>query len=165
MTPSKWSNVQVAVQSALATAIVITAITKANPAVVSYTGTDPTNGDFIAVTALGMRQVDARVFRIANVNGAGNTLELEAIDSTSFDTFTSGSAQVVTFGTSLGTVSGLSASGGDFDFIDITATRSCSTAMSARRSRPSARLSKKSPRRWSSPATAPSAPIPLSAYE
>lgn len=120
MNPSKWSNVAVAVQSALATAVTVNSITKANPAVVGYTGTDPVNGDFIVMTATGMRQVDARVFRVANVVGGSNTLELEGVDSTNFDTFVSGSFQVITFGTSLGTVSSINASGGDFDFIDIT---------------------------------------------
>lgn len=120
MTPSKWSNVQVAMQSALATANPITAITKANPAVVSYTGTDPTSGDFIVMTVNGMRQLDSRVFRIANVVGGSDTLELEGVDSTLFDTFTSGSFQIITFGTSFGTIAGVNASGGDFDFIDTT---------------------------------------------
>lgn len=117
-TPQKWSKVAVAVQSALATAINITAITKANPAVVSYTGTDPVNGDFIVISAQGMFQVDDRVFRVANVNSAGNTLELAGVDSTLFDTFTAGSAQVVTFGTSITTATTISPSGGEFDFID-----------------------------------------------
>lgn len=123
-TPQKWSKVAVAVQSALATAIVITAITKANPAVVSYTGTDPVNGDFIVISAQGMFQVDDRVFRVANVNAAANTLELAGVDSTLFDTFTAGSAQVVTFGTSITTATTISPSGGEFDFIDTSTIHS-----------------------------------------
>ena len=117
---SKWSNVAVAIQSALATAVPINSITKASPGVVGYTGADPTNGDYLAVTANGMFQVDSRVFRAANVNGAGNTFELEGENTTPYDTFTSGSFQVVTFGTSVTTLTGLQASGGDFDFIDVT---------------------------------------------
>lgn len=118
---SKWSNVQIAMQSALAAAVTITGITKANPAVVSWsTGTDPANGEYAVFTVNGMRQADARVFRFANVNGVANTAELEGIDSTAFDTFTSGSFQVITFGTSFGTVSSVNASGGEFDFIDTT---------------------------------------------
>jgi hypothetical protein len=117
---SKWSNVAVAIQSALATAVPINSITKASPGVVGYTGTDPVNGDYLAVTANGMFQVDSRVYRAANVNGAGNTVELEGENTTAYDTFTSGSFQVVTFGTSITTLTGLQASGGDFDFIDVT---------------------------------------------
>jgi len=117
---SKWSNVAVAIQSALAAAVPINSISKATTGVVGYTGTDPTNGDYLAVTANGMFQVDSRVFRAANVNGAGNTVELEGENTTAYDTFTSGSFQVVTFGTSITTLTGLQASGGDFDFIDVT---------------------------------------------
>lgn len=119
-TPQKWSNVQVAVQSALATAVTINSMSKANPCVVGYTGTDPTNGDYAVFTVNGMRQADARVFRLANVNAAGNTVELEGVDSTLFDTFISGTFQVITFGTSMATVTDLSASGGGFGFIDTT---------------------------------------------
>lgn len=118
--PRKWSNVAVAMQSALATALTVTAITKANPGVVSYTGTDPTNGDYVLLTASGMFQVNGRVFRIANVDGTGNTFELEGEDTTLYDTFTSGTAQVITFGTSITTATTISSSGGTFPFIDTT---------------------------------------------
>ncbi len=117
---TKWSGVAVAVQSALATALVVTAISKASPGVVSYTGTDPVNGDFVVLTVVGMHQVNGRVFRVANVNGAGNTFELEGENTTAYDTFTSGTAEVITFGTTAATFTGVTASGGDFDFIDTT---------------------------------------------
>lgn len=115
-----WSNVAIAVQSALATALTITAITKANPGVVSYTGTDPSNGDYLLLKVQGMSQVDYKIVRAANVNGGGNTFEMEGVDSTLYDTFSSGTAEVITFGTTLSVVSGLSSSGGDFNQIDVT---------------------------------------------
>jgi hypothetical protein len=117
---SLWSNVAVALQSALSASQTISGITKANPGVVTYVGTDPTNGDYIKLTVQGMHQLDGRVFRVANVNAGGNTLELEGEDTTLFDTFVSGSLEIITFGTTLATVSGLTASGGDFEFIDTT---------------------------------------------
>jgi hypothetical protein len=117
---SKWSNVAVAIQSALGTAQAISAITKANPGVATYVGTDPANGDYLAFDAQGMFQVDSRVFRVANVSAGSNTLEMEGENTTSYDTFTSGSFQPITFGTSILTLTGLQASGGDFDFIDVT---------------------------------------------
>lgn len=120
MTAKVWSGVAVAVQSALATALTITGITKASPAVVSYTGTDPTNGDYILLKVQGMHQLDYRVVRAANVSGAGNTFECEGVDSSSFDTFSSGTAEVITFGTTLSIVGSLSVSGGDFNMIDVT---------------------------------------------
>lgn len=119
-TVSTWSNVGVTMQSALATALTITAISKASPGVVSYTGTDPANGDFVKLLVQGMYQVNERVFRVANVNTGSNTFELEGENTTSYDTFSSGTAEVITFGTTLATATGLSASGGDFNFIDTT---------------------------------------------
>lgn len=119
-TARKWSKVAVAMQSALAMALTISGITKANPGVVSYTGTDPVNGDYVLLAIQGMYQLDGKVVRCANVNGAGNTFELEGVDTTAFDTFSSGTAQVITFGTSITTATTINASGGDFEFIDTT---------------------------------------------
>lgn len=116
----KWSNVAVAMQSALASALTITGITKANPGVVTYTGTDPSNGDYVLLLVQGMHQLNARVFRVANVNGAGNAFELEGENTTNFDTFSSGTAEVITFGTSITSATTISSSGGGFDFIDTT---------------------------------------------
>jgi hypothetical protein len=119
-TVSLWSNVAVAVQSALGTENTVTSVTKANPAVVTYTGADPSNGEYLVMSSQGMHQIDARVFRVANVNAGSNTLELEGENTTAYDTFVSGSFQVITFGTTIATISGLTASGGDFEFIDAT---------------------------------------------
>lgn len=116
----KWSNVQVALQSALASALTITGITKASPGVVTYTGTDPSNGDYVLVTAQGMSQVNNRVFRVANVNGAANTFELEGENTTDYDTFSSGQFQVITFGTTVTGILGLQSSGGDSPLEDNT---------------------------------------------
>lgn len=119
-----WSGVGVAIQSALATALTIGAsgVTKANPGVVTYTGAvDPVNGDYLVFTnVVGMYQLDDRVIRSANGVGASNTLELEGVDTTSFDTMTSASMQVITFGTSMNSAVNVSASGGEFEFIDTT---------------------------------------------
>lgn len=120
MAVSLWSNVAIAIQSALAAALTISGITKASPGVVTYVGADPSNGDYIKLTVQGMHQLNERVFRVANVNAGSNTLELEGENTTLYDTFTSGSLEVVTFGTTLATSTGLSASGGDFEFIDTT---------------------------------------------
>jgi hypothetical protein len=114
----KWSNVQVAIQSALAAADTITAITKASPGVASSTSHGMTDGMFAKITATGMHQVDQRVFRIDNA--AANAFDLEGENTTAYDTFTAGTAEAITFGITMATAVGLTASGGDFDFIDIT---------------------------------------------
>ena len=116
---SLWTNVDVDVRSALAAAQTITGITKADPAVVTFsTGTIPANGAFIVLDVEGMTQVDGRVFRVAG--GSGATFQLEGLDSTAFSTFVSGDFQVITFGTALSTATGLQASGGEYESVDIT---------------------------------------------
>ena len=113
-----WTNVQVAMQSAIATAKTITGITKANPAVASAASHGYANGDIVVLAVLGMWQINFKPVRVANVTVG--TFELEGVDSTLFDTFTSGSAQVVTLGTSFSTIGDFTTSGGDFEMIDTT---------------------------------------------
>jgi hypothetical protein len=112
------------VQSALATAITIGSggITKASPGVMTYTGTDPSDGDILLLTNIvGMHEVGDRLFRADNTNAGSNTTELEGEDTSSYTTITSGQAQVVTFGYSIGDITlNLNASGGEFEQIDMT---------------------------------------------
>jgi len=115
-----WTNVQVAMESARATAVTINTISKANPGVVGYTGTDPANGDYVVLSIQGMNQLDQRVARVANVNAAGNTFELEGIDTTLFNTFSSGTFAVVTLGSTMATAVGVNSSGGEPEFADTT---------------------------------------------
>ena len=117
-TARKWSNVAIAMQSALAAEKTITAITKADPGVATCTANGFTNGDYLFLEVQGMHQVNYRVVRVASV--ATDSFALEGIDTTDFDTFTIGTAKKITFGTSITTATSLSASGGDFDFIDTT---------------------------------------------
>ena len=117
-TATKWSNIAIAVQSALAAADTITAITKANPGVVTSTAHGLVDGDIVVLTVQGMHQLDGRVARVAGKTT--DTFQLEGIDTTLFDTFTSGTAELITFGTALATATSVSASGGDFEFIDVT---------------------------------------------
>ena len=113
-----WKNVAVDMQSALGTAITITAVTKANPGVATSAAHGLTNGDVIVLAAQGMSDLDEKVVRVAEVTT--DTFELEDIDTTEFDTFTSGTAQVITFGTSITTATTINASGGDYEFVDTT---------------------------------------------
>lgn len=124
MAVTKWSNVAIAMQSALAAAKTITAITKASPGVVSSTAHGYSNGDYVKLTVQGMWQLNARVFRVASV--ATDTFQLEdvsggtGISTASFDTFTSGTAEKITFGTSITTATSMNVSGGNFPMIDTT---------------------------------------------
>lgn len=70
----------------------ISGITKANPAVVTYTGADNfANGDRIIIRdVLGMTEVNDREFEVANVNTGANTFELYGVNSTAYTTYVSG---------------------------------------------------------------------------
>lgn len=114
----KWSNVQVGIQSAVGAATPITAITKADPGVATVTGSTIATGEYFRTDVEGMRQIDDRVFRGAAASGT--TLTLENEDTSSYETFTTGNAYEITFGTFMSTVRGLTSSGGEPDFIDVT---------------------------------------------
>lgn len=117
-TVNKWSNVAIAMQSAIAATKTITAITKANPASCTSVAHGYSTGDYVYLLISGMYQLQARVFRITV--SSVDVFTLDSTDSTLFSTFSSGTAAKLTFGTTFGTVTTLNGSGGDFDFIDTT---------------------------------------------
>ncbi len=92
----------------LESGLTITAITKANPGVLTYTGTDPSNGDWMYLSGIGgMTQLNGRYVKVANVDTGANTFELTNIhgggniDTSGDDTYTSGgtAARVYTVST------------------------------------------------------------------
>jgi hypothetical protein len=117
-TPIVWKNVAVTMQSAIAAAKTITAITKASPGVVTSETHGYITGDVIYLDILGMYQLNEKVVRVTVLTV--DTYELEGVDTTLFDTFTSGTSQKLTLGTSITSATTISASGGDFDFVDTT---------------------------------------------
>lgn len=70
----------------------ITGISKADPAVVTYSGDD----NFVAGQRVlirdagGMTEVNGQRFKVANVTAGSNTFELEDTDSSAYTTYTSG---------------------------------------------------------------------------
>lgn len=112
-----WTGVQVHAQTALATAVTVQSISKASPGVVGATGHGYSNGDYIVLSAAGMIEVNDRVFRVAAVTT--DTFELEGEDTTDYATFTSGSAQEVTFGVAAATLQDVNVSGGEANFTDV----------------------------------------------
>ena len=117
-TAKVWKNVGVKMQSAIAAAKTITAISKAATAVCTSTAHGYSNGDIVMLLVEGMFQVDARVFRVAGVTT--DSYQLEGENSTGFDDFISGTAQKVTLATNITTATTISASGGEFGMIDKT---------------------------------------------
>jgi hypothetical protein len=74
------------------TAQSITGITKADPAVVTYSGSDTfANGDRVLISGVvGMTEINNRVVTVANASTGSNTFECSGLDSTDFTTYASG---------------------------------------------------------------------------
>ncbi|MFY8206641.1 MAG: phage tail tube protein, partial [Arenimonas sp.] len=110
-------------QSALGANKTISAIAVGATATVTATH-DFSAGDYVVFTVAGMYQLNGRVFRVLSVSttvsfvieGTGGA----SLDTTGYSAFTSGTVNKITFGTSITTATTMSASGGDFDFIDTT---------------------------------------------
>lgn len=76
----------------------ITGVTKANPAVLTYSGTDIFSNDqrvYVDNMTAGMTQIDRREFVVKNLDTTANTFELydvdgNKVDSTNYSTFTVG---------------------------------------------------------------------------
>jgi len=115
---NKWSGVSVSMESVLGAAKTISAINKGTTCTVTGTH-DFIAGDYVKLSVQGMKQLDGKVVRVLSVSTTVSFVA-EGIDSTPYDTFSSGFAYKITFGTTLGTVLSVSGSGGDFNFIDTT---------------------------------------------
>lgn len=74
------------------TAQAITAVTEANPAVVTYSGADNyANGDSVFISGVvGMTELNGNEYTVANVNNGSNTFELSGVDSSAFTSYVSG---------------------------------------------------------------------------
>lgn len=82
----------------------ITGVTQANPVVITYTGTDPTNGWKVYIEGInGMDELNGNVYIVANVNTETKTLELSGVDGTGYTAYVSGG----TFQRVVNSVSGL----------------------------------------------------------
>jgi hypothetical protein len=70
----------------------ITAITQANPAVVTYVGADTfSNGDRVWISGVvGMTQVNNLEFTVAGLNAGANTFQLSGVNSTAYTAYSSG---------------------------------------------------------------------------
>ncbi len=120
-TVRKWANVAVAMESAAASPVTISAISQGATCTVTATNTY-SNGDYVKLDVSGMYQLDGKVVRVASVSGSN--FVAEGVDSTSFAAFSAGTSEKLTFGTSITTATSMSGTGGDFDFIDVTTIHS-----------------------------------------
>lgn len=78
--------------------LVITGISAANPGVVTYTGTDPSNGQQGIITGLTgalAPYLNGRRFTVANVDGGANTFELSGFSTAALPAWTAGGSFAV----------------------------------------------------------------------
>lgn len=88
------TEVTLEIEATVETAIAVTALTKADPGVATSASHGLANGDIVKFSVTdGMVELDEQVVRIANV--ATDTFELEDLDTTSYSTWSSGTAAEV----------------------------------------------------------------------
>lgn len=69
------------------TGLAITGITQANPGVLTYTGSDPSNGDWMYLSGiLGMTQLNGRWVKVAGIDAGANTFQLTDLAGANIDT-------------------------------------------------------------------------------
>lgn len=106
-------------QSAAAASQAIEGITAADPGVVNYVGTDPTDNSYVALTDLiGMTELEDALVKVANVDATEDTFEMKDQDTTGFDDFVSGNMTPVTLDTEIKVASGMTMSGGEQEFAE-----------------------------------------------
>jgi len=124
MTIKTNSGLKLFMESAIATAKTISGITKAAPGVVSSTTHGFTNNDIVLLEVQGMVELNGRLFKVVNV--AADSFQLAGVDGTTgidttlYNTFSSGTAKKVTLGTSITGVQEFTFSGGDIKTVDTT---------------------------------------------
>lgn len=106
------------VGTALATALTVTAISKATEAVVTATNT-LANGDFVMFGAVdGMTELSFLTPRVKTVSGTN--FVLEGVDSTNWGTWTAGTCQRVTTWGTISTATSIDFGAGSVDNLDAT---------------------------------------------
>jgi hypothetical protein len=108
------------VHNTLAAPTTITAITKANPAVVSAAGHGIQAGDFVILKVDGMVEVDHLVVRVSATGLTAGAFELVGINSTNFGTFTTGTVERVTAWATIGATTSVDFGAGQAEEIDVT---------------------------------------------
>ena len=100
----------------------ITAISKANPGVLTYSGADSFSlGTYAALTDLfGMTELEDALVKVGTVDTGLNTFLLEDQDTTGYGTFVSGSVAPVVIDTEIVAATGFSISGGEQQFAEYT---------------------------------------------
>lgn len=119
------SGLKLYMESAIGSAVTITAITKAAPGVFSATGHTFANGDFVLLEIQGMQELNGQLMKVVNVI-ATTSFQVAGIDGVAgldtllYSTFSSGTAKKVTLGTSINGVQDFNFNGGEIKTADST---------------------------------------------
>lgn len=116
----KGRGVKIEVATAFEAADAVSAITLADPAVISAAGHGWANGDYgwVEETGNGMAQIDGQAIRSANV--AAGTLEAEGLDTTTYSAFVSGNIYRAITWSTLSNSTDFTVGGGAADKLDAT---------------------------------------------
>ena len=113
------AGTRVYIQSAISAEQALSGITAANPAVVTYVGADPSNGNYIALyDMVGMTEFEDALVKVANVDGGANTFECEDQSAVGYGAFSAGNMKVVTLGNEIRIATGFTMSGGEQNYAD-----------------------------------------------
>jgi hypothetical protein len=120
MSKYKGRGVRLEVALTFDAADVVTAITLANPAVISAAAHGWVSGDYgyVQETGNGMAQIDGQAIRAANV--AAGTLEAEGLDTTTYSVFNSGNILRAATWATLSNATDFTIGGGEADKLDAT---------------------------------------------
>ncbi|HYD58969.1 MAG TPA: phage tail protein [Noviherbaspirillum sp.] len=117
MAVSLPNGITIALATAYGSALTVTALTNANPAVATSTAHGLSNGDYVVVTS-GWAKLNNRVVRVSGVTA--NTFNLEGYDTSSTTDYPAGSGtgsvQKVTTWTQITQILDCQTSGGDMQF-------------------------------------------------
>jgi hypothetical protein len=124
MTIHTNSGLKLYMESAIAAAKTISAITNANPGVLSSTAHGYSNGDIVLLEVQGMTELHGRLFKVNAITTDSFKLAAvdgsASIDTTNYGIFTSGTAKKLTLGTTITGVADFSPSGGDIKTVPTT---------------------------------------------
>ena len=119
------SGLKLYMESAIAAATTITAISKAAPGVFSASGHTFANGDFVYLEIQGMSELNGQLMKVVSIV-ASTSFQVAGVDGVTgldtslYSTFSSGTASKVTLGTSITGVQEFNFAGGDIKTADST---------------------------------------------
>jgi hypothetical protein len=120
MAKYKGRGVRLEVATAFAAATVVTAITAANPAVISSVAHGFSNGSYgyVEETGSGMAQIDGQAIRAASIGA--DVLTAEGLNASNYSAFVSGNVYLASTWATISNATDFTIGGGEADKLDAT---------------------------------------------